>query len=291
MRMRRRALLQWIAGLGGALRLPGLRLWAQAADFPADRGETLRVLAAVVLPAELGAAGIDRVAEEFAVWVRGYRAGAEMDHGYGNTRLRAKAASPAPSYLAAARSAPRGAGRERCGSAARCRHCRPGAGPHKRPAAHARRPPHCRRPDGVLLPLERRQRPLLPRRHRPRLLPRSRRIGKGSRAAAGACRMTRYEALKLSERRSLRRPDVLSAARPRAWRRLGLLRKCTGGKTAGVTGAGRMTRYDALTLSERRSFRRPEVHRRQERELGGTWDRLENAPAARPPALPQERAG
>jgi hypothetical protein len=31
-------------------------------------------------------------------WVRGYRAGAEMDHGYGMTRLRSKGASPALNY-------------------------------------------------------------------------------------------------------------------------------------------------------------------------------------------------
>ena len=56
-------------------------------------------LAAVVLPAELGTAGIDQTAEAFVRWVRGYRAGAEMDHGYGNTRLRSKGASPAAGYL------------------------------------------------------------------------------------------------------------------------------------------------------------------------------------------------
>jgi hypothetical protein len=32
-------------------------------------------------------------------WVRGYRAGAEMDHGYGATRLRSKGSSPAAAYL------------------------------------------------------------------------------------------------------------------------------------------------------------------------------------------------
>lgn len=99
MRIGRRTILRWTANLSGVLRLAGVRLWAQAADFPADQQDTLRTLAAVVLPAELGDAGIGRTAEAFAAWVRGYRAGAEMDHGYGNTRLRAKGASPAASYL------------------------------------------------------------------------------------------------------------------------------------------------------------------------------------------------
>jgi hypothetical protein len=99
MPLRRRTILQWAANVGGALHISGLRLWAQAANFPADQDEPLRALAAVVLPAELGAAGIGQTAEAFARWVRGYRAGAEMDHGYGNTRLRSKGASPAAGYL------------------------------------------------------------------------------------------------------------------------------------------------------------------------------------------------
>ncbi len=99
MRIRRRTLLRWVAGVGGLLRLPRVRSWAQAADFPADQNDTLHALAAVVLPAELGAAGIRRTADAFAGWVRGYHAGAEMDHGYGNTRLRSKGTNPAAGYL------------------------------------------------------------------------------------------------------------------------------------------------------------------------------------------------
>jgi hypothetical protein len=99
MAIRRRTVLSWAASLAGALRLSGVRVWAQAANFPADRDDTLRAMAVVVLPAELGSAGIDRTAEAFVRWVRGYRAEAEMDHGYGMTRLRSKGSSPAPGYL------------------------------------------------------------------------------------------------------------------------------------------------------------------------------------------------
>jgi hypothetical protein len=99
MPIRRRTVLSWAAYLAGALRLSGVRIWAQAADFPANQDDALRALAAVVLPAELGAAGTDRTAGAFVRWVRGYRAGAEMDHGYGATRLRSKGTSPAPNYL------------------------------------------------------------------------------------------------------------------------------------------------------------------------------------------------
>jgi len=97
--MQRRTFLNWAAYLAGALRLSGVRVWAQAANFPAGEADTLRALAAVVLPSEAGAPNAGQTAEAFIRWVRGYRAGAEMDHGYGNTRLRSKAASPAPNYL------------------------------------------------------------------------------------------------------------------------------------------------------------------------------------------------
>lgn len=78
---------------------PALRAWAQTASFPGKHGPALREIAAVVLPAELGRAGTDRVAQQFERWVREYRAGADMDHGYGFTRVRSKPQSPAPAYL------------------------------------------------------------------------------------------------------------------------------------------------------------------------------------------------
>jgi hypothetical protein len=89
--MRRRTLLGWLA----ILRVPR----AQTATFPGDDADTLRALAAVVLPAELGPSGLDRATADFIRWVRGYRGGAEMDHGYGVTRIRTKGPSPAPAYL------------------------------------------------------------------------------------------------------------------------------------------------------------------------------------------------
>jgi len=79
--------------------LRGLRIWAQVANFPGPREKALREVAAAVLPASLGRAGTDRVAGEFAAWVRGYRPGVDMEHGYGFPRLRQAAASPAPRYL------------------------------------------------------------------------------------------------------------------------------------------------------------------------------------------------
>jgi len=97
--MRRRTLLRWIASLGSAIRFSGLSAWAQTAGFPAAQGETLAALAAVVLPSELGPERIRDIAQRFEQWVREYRPGAEMDHGYGFTRLRTKPPSPVPVYL------------------------------------------------------------------------------------------------------------------------------------------------------------------------------------------------
>ncbi|SPE32602.1 conserved exported hypothetical protein [Candidatus Sulfopaludibacter sp. SbA3] len=86
--MNRRTLLRWLATI------PIFSRWAWAQST-----EDLRALAAIVLPAELGVDGIRRVADAFAVWVRDYRPGAGMDHGYGFTRLRTKPPSPAATYL------------------------------------------------------------------------------------------------------------------------------------------------------------------------------------------------
>jgi hypothetical protein len=93
--------------------------WAETAGFPGDHADALRALAAVVLPSELGADGLDRVAAAFGRWVREYRAGAEMDLGYGFTRIRRKPASPAPAYLQQLAELRPAQPRRRCGIAPR----------------------------------------------------------------------------------------------------------------------------------------------------------------------------
>jgi hypothetical protein len=77
--------------------LASLPAWGQPADFPGESAATLREIAVTVLP---GGVDAERASRDFAAWVNGYRAGAETDHGYGNTRIRVKGASPAPAYLA-----------------------------------------------------------------------------------------------------------------------------------------------------------------------------------------------
>ena len=96
--MRRRTLIQSALALAATLRIPGVSVWAQALGFPGVQEDTLRELAATVLPSSLGRAGTDNVASQFAEWVAGYRAGAEMSPGYGSPRVRYKGASPAARY-------------------------------------------------------------------------------------------------------------------------------------------------------------------------------------------------
>ncbi|HYL72584.1 MAG TPA: hypothetical protein VEU96_00175 [Bryobacteraceae bacterium] len=98
--MLRRTVLQWIAAATGALPFPAVRAWAQTTNFPGRHQATLRELAALVLPAELGHSGVDRIADRFEQWIRDYRPGAGMENGYGFPRVRTKPPSPAPIYLA-----------------------------------------------------------------------------------------------------------------------------------------------------------------------------------------------
>jgi len=70
--------------------------WAQRLEFPGEHAATLREIAAILLPSEVDSA---RIADDFVKWVNDYRAGAETDHGYGNTRIRVKGASPASGYF------------------------------------------------------------------------------------------------------------------------------------------------------------------------------------------------
>jgi len=95
--MRRRTLLQLLLSLAAALPAR-IKLWAQAPLLSeADKGRIRRV-AEIVLPRELGDDGRERVVAAFFRWLQEYRAGAEMDHGYGFTRLRKTGPSPADKY-------------------------------------------------------------------------------------------------------------------------------------------------------------------------------------------------
>jgi hypothetical protein len=98
--MKRRTLLQMAAAALAWMRMPAHLPGAQAAALtPADEGR-MRALAEVVLPGELARDRRSEIVDEFLRWIRNYREGAEMDHGYGFTRLRRTPPPPAARYPA-----------------------------------------------------------------------------------------------------------------------------------------------------------------------------------------------
>jgi hypothetical protein len=95
--MLRRAFFKWI----GSSVLPFIVprwIFAQGGGIPPDAEGTLRALSGVVLPASLGAAGLDAATTQFTTWVREYKAGAEMSTGYGFPRERVVGPDPSVRY-------------------------------------------------------------------------------------------------------------------------------------------------------------------------------------------------
>lgn len=102
-RMNRREVLKSIAAATALPALARADIGAQSAgaDLTPAQIATLRALAEVVLPASIGADGRDDAVRKFVTWVRGYKAGADRGHGYGNSQLSAPTGpSPAAKYPA-----------------------------------------------------------------------------------------------------------------------------------------------------------------------------------------------
>ena len=98
--MRRRAILKTLVNAAMAAPiLRNIRAQAQTEPFPGGEENALKELAATVLPETLGRQGTDRVAVNFIQWVRGYKEGAEMQNGYGVTRVRSVPPAPAGRYI------------------------------------------------------------------------------------------------------------------------------------------------------------------------------------------------
>src|SRR5947208_3182288 len=100
--------------LGVAAVVPELGLKATAFHLPVDAPPldpvVLAAIGEVVLPAE---ADRKNAIAAFVRWVTAYKEGADTDHGYGNTRIRATGPSPSrnyPAQIAALESAARAAG-------------------------------------------------------------------------------------------------------------------------------------------------------------------------------------
>jgi hypothetical protein len=66
----------------------------------------LRKVALLVLPSQLGESGSQKIVKDFILYVRGYHAGADTEHGYGVTRVRPKPPSPTATYLSQLRALP-----------------------------------------------------------------------------------------------------------------------------------------------------------------------------------------
>ncbi len=98
--MERRTALRWMASAAAALPFTRLRVFAQRGELPPDAVATLREVAATVLPASLGPAGVAEAVDRFLAWTRGYREGMALEHGYGHPCLRFTPASPVPGYVA-----------------------------------------------------------------------------------------------------------------------------------------------------------------------------------------------
>ncbi len=98
--MRRRAIIQTFFGAFASVPfIRRLRASSTTDDFPGAHEDTLKELAATVLPENLKRQGTDRVSTDFVRWVRKYEPGAEMQSGYGVTRVRVEPPSPAAKYL------------------------------------------------------------------------------------------------------------------------------------------------------------------------------------------------
>jgi hypothetical protein len=94
--MKRREALQTLATAAAALPLIPVPLGAQ--DLTSDQAFVLRDVAATVLPSAIGRKGQDQAVDDFLRWIRDYKEGVPLSHGYGEPRLVKSAPSPARGY-------------------------------------------------------------------------------------------------------------------------------------------------------------------------------------------------
>jgi hypothetical protein len=94
--MKRRALLKML--ITSAASLPLLRVTLRAQQLSADDVFVLRDVAATVLPSAIGRKGQDAAVDAFLTWIREYREGIALSHGYGEPRLVKSGPTPASSY-------------------------------------------------------------------------------------------------------------------------------------------------------------------------------------------------
>ena len=91
--MKRRQALKTLATAAAALPLSRVEL--RADELPADQVFVLRDIAATVLPSAIGRKGQDEAVDHFLRWIREYKEGVALSHGYGEPRLVKSGPSPA----------------------------------------------------------------------------------------------------------------------------------------------------------------------------------------------------
>jgi len=75
-----------------------MRVQLRADELPADQVLVLRDIADTVLPSAIGRKGQDEAVDQFLRWVREYKEGVPLSHGYGEPRLVKSGPSPTPAY-------------------------------------------------------------------------------------------------------------------------------------------------------------------------------------------------
>ena len=94
--MKRRRAIQTLAAAAAAL--PLLRVSLDAQDLSADQVFLLRDVAGTVLPSAIGRNGQEAAVDAFLTWIREYKEGVALSHGYGEPRLVKSGPTPAPGY-------------------------------------------------------------------------------------------------------------------------------------------------------------------------------------------------
>jgi hypothetical protein len=94
--MERRRAIQSLVTAAAAL--PLLRVSLDARELTPDMVFVLHDVAATVLPATIGRQGQDDAVNAFLKWLRGYREGVALAHGYGDPRLVKSGPSPQGAY-------------------------------------------------------------------------------------------------------------------------------------------------------------------------------------------------
>ena len=96
--MKRRRALQTLATAAAAWPLMRVPLHAQSDQFSAEQVFLLRDVAGTVLPSAIGRKGQDDAVDRFLKWIREYKQGVALSHGYGDPRLVKSGPSPAAVY-------------------------------------------------------------------------------------------------------------------------------------------------------------------------------------------------